>query len=626
MGFSLPRLRKEKTETEEFTQTQIPSIDISSASLDNRKTKFDPKVYARRIFKKWTTKEGLLGDYDYAYLFTPTIPYFAKKKTQPFFGLDDDVPIFLGLLLGLQHSLSMLAGLCTPAILISNFANLDTLQTQYLVSVSLMTSGFLSCIQITRIHIPFTPYYIGTGLLSVVGVSFATISIVTKGFPMMYKTGYCPTAADGTELPCPDGYGAVIATSCVCGLLEVALSFMPAKILQKFFPPLVTGPVVLLIGVSLVESGFQDFVGGSGCIDSTCAKGYAWGSAQFIGLGFLVYFTIVLCEKWGSPIMKSCAVIVGLLVGCIVAAACGYFDRSGIDIAPAATFIWVHTFKLKIYGPMVLPFLACYIVLMMEAIGDITATSDVTRLEIDGPIYDSRIQGGVLADGLNGIIAGLCTLPPMSTFAQNNGVIAITKCGARSVGYWCCFYLVVMGIFSKFAAALVAIPKSVLGGMTSFLFTSVAVSGLKIISTTPFTRRDRFVFTCSLMFGLGATLVPDWFDYVFTYSGPNHALQGFFNAIVLVMETGFAVTGFLGVILNLLIPQEFDDEDDIENVEDEMRSFHEEHPHPIKETLQSLSPFTSRTSQANNFDEGIIVASEDLNKGNSNEKKLEAFA
>ncbi|TID22577.1 hypothetical protein CANINC_003352 [Pichia inconspicua] len=560
------------------------------------------------FYRKFTTRDGLIGDYDYAYLFTPTLPFMKiSKKKQPFFGLNDEIPVLLGFLLGLQHALSMLAGLSTPPILISNFAHLNETQTQYLVSASLMVSGILSSVQISRFKIPFTPYYIGTGLLSVVGVSFATITIVSKGFPMMYKTGYCPSAPDGTPLPCPDGYGAVIGTSCVCGLLEVALSFLPPKILQKIFPPIVTGPVVLLIGVNLIQSGFQNFVGGSSCMGSTCARGHPWGSAQYIGLGFLVYVVIIISEKWGSPIMKSCAVIVGLLVGCIVAAACGYFSHEGIDAAPAATFIWVHTFKLRVYGPLVLPFLACYIVLMMEAIGDITATSDVTRLEIDGPVYDSRIQGGVLADGLNGILAGLLTLPPLSTFAQNNGVIALTKCGTRTVGYWCCFFLLIMGIFSKFAAALVAIPSPVLGGMTTFLFTSVAVSGLKIISSIPFTRRDRFVLTCSLLFGFGAVLVPDWFDYVFTYNGNNRALQGFFNAIVLVMETGFAVTGFIGVIINLILPQEFDDVDDIEEVDEEMRIFHEEHPHPLKEALTHLSPFTSRMSKNMKVNEGVAV-------------------
>ena len=115
-------------------------------------------------------------------------------------------------------------------------------------------------------------------------------------------------------------------------------------------------------------------------------------------------------------------------------------------------------------------------------------------------------------------------------------------------------------IVSKFAAALVAIPASVLGGMTTFLFSSVAVSGIRIISTVPFTRRNRFILTASLSLGFGATLVPTWFSYVFTYTGGNHAKQGFFNAIILVMETGFAVTGFLAMFLNLVLTEEIEDE------------------------------------------------------------------
>ena len=165
--------------------------------------------------------------------------------------------------------------------------------------------------------------------------------------------------------------------------------------------------------------------------------------------------------------MKSCAVVLGLLVGCIIAGATGYFDRSGIDAAPAVSFIWVHTFPLSVYGPLVLPSMAVYIVLVMEAIGDITATCDVSRLEVEGKLFDSRIQGGVLADGMNGLLAGLCTITPMSTFAQNNGVIALTRCANRKAGYCACFFPLIMGIFSKFAAALVAIPNSVLGGIVS---------------------------------------------------------------------------------------------------------------------------------------------------------------
>jgi len=531
----------------------------------------------RHIVKKFTTRDGLIGDYDYAFLFKPNLPFMKKeRRAAPFFGLNDKMPVFLAALLGFQHALSMLAGIITPPIILSGTAgaNLTPELQQYLVSTSLIVCGILSSIQITRFHIWKSPYYIGTGLISVVGTSFATIPVATGAFAQMYANGTCPSDADGNPLPCPQGYGAILGTQCVCALIEILMSFCPPKALKRIFPPLVTGPTVMLIGIKLIGSGFSNWAGGSGgcaarpetglfslCPNINAPRPLPWGSAEFIGLGFLVFATIIFCERFGSPIMKSCSVIVGLLMGCIVAGACGYFSRSGIDSAPAVSFIWVHTFPLSVYGPIVLPLIAVYIILAMEAIGDITATCDVSRLEVDGKLFDSRIQGGVLADGLNGILAGLCTITPMSTFAQNNGVIALTRCANRSAGYFCCFWLLVMGIFAKFAASLVAIPSSVLGGMTTFLFAAVAVSGIRIISTMPFSRRNRFVLTASVAIGYGATLVPTWFDYVFTYAGDNRSLMGFFNAIELIMETGFAVTAFMAVILNLIIPEENEDEE-----------------------------------------------------------------
>jgi uric acid-xanthine permease len=144
----------------------------------------------------------------------------------------------------------------------------------------------------------------------------------------------------------------------------------------------------------------------------------------------------------------------------------------------------------------------------------------------------------------------------MSTFAQNNGVISLTRCANRKAGYCCCFFLFVMGVFSKFAAVFVAIPSSVLGGMTTFLFTAVAVSGVRILATCEFSRRNRFIMTCALSLGIGAILVPDWFSYFFTYSGPNKALAGFLDAITLLMEAGYAVAGVVALILHLILPEE----------------------------------------------------------------------
>ncbi|KAK4149872.1 permease family-domain-containing protein [Chaetomidium leptoderma] len=530
------------------------------------------------VKKTFFSKEGLVGDYDYAFLFRPNLPFMKKAdRPPPFFGLNDRMPVVLGIILGFQHSLAMLAGIITPPIIIAGGGgvNLDTEHTQYLVSTALIVSGILSAIQITRFRIMKTPYYIGTGLVSVVGISFAIIPVASGAFTQMYANSFCPTAADGTRLPCPDAYGAVLGTAAVCSLLEILISFMPPRIILRIFPPIVTGPTVMLIGINLIATGFKDWAGGSGlcaeanppeffalCPDITAPHALSWGSPEFLGLGFSVFLTIILCERFGSPIMKSTSVVIGLLTGCIIAAACGYFDQSGIDSAPAVSFIWVRTFKLSVYGPLVLPLLAVFMICACEAIGDITATCDVSRLEVEGELYESRIQGGVLADGINGMLAALATITPMTTFAQNNGVIALTRCANRTAGYWCCIFLLTTGIFTKFAAALVAIPDPVLGGMTTFLFCAVAVSGLAIIAKgVPFNRRNRFVLTASLALGYGATLVPEYFNHVFAANVGNDdiALRGLLDAISLIMETGFAVTAAVAVLLNLTLPLDLED-------------------------------------------------------------------
>lgn len=152
----------------------------------------------------------MIGDYDYAFLFKPNLPFMKKeRRAAPFFGLNDKMPVFLAALLGFQHALSMLAGIITPPIILSGTAgaNLTPNLQQYLVSTSLIVCGILSSIQITRFHIYGTPYYIGTGLISVVGTSFATIPVATGAFGQMYANGFCPVDANGNRLPCPRGYG-----------------------------------------------------------------------------------------------------------------------------------------------------------------------------------------------------------------------------------------------------------------------------------------------------------------------------------------------------------------------------------------------------------------------------------
>ncbi|KJA29562.1 hypothetical protein HYPSUDRAFT_126432 [Hypholoma sublateritium FD-334 SS-4] len=534
---------------------------------------------------KLTTKDGWVGDYDYAWLCTPILPFMKQaNRSPPFYALNDDLPLILAISSGLQHALAMLAGLITPPIIFASALSLDAETSSYMISASLIGCGIMSLVQMSRIHL-FRGYYLGTGLITVVGTSFATLSTATAIFDAMYKDGTCSsiTAADGTvtRLACPDAYGKVLGTSLICSFLEIFLSFCSPKALKRIFPPLVTGTVILMIGASLIgSSGIANWGGGSNdcmsrptsgifelCPTIFAPRPLLWGAPEFIGLGFLSFATIILTELFGSPFLKNISIIVGLVVGCIVAGAAGYIDDSTIKSAPAITFLWVHTFKIGVYAPAILPMLAVYVSLAMEAIGDITASAEVSRQPVIGDVFDSRIQGGILSDGIGGFVSALFTVTPLSVFAQNNGVIAITRCANRGAGRWCCAFLILFGVLGKLSGVFLAIPNSVLGGVTTFLFASVATSGLRVLAYVKFTRRARFVLAAALSFGLGNLLVPGIFTHLFEgVSSPNKGLQGLFDSITIILSTPFLSAGIVAAVLNLILPHEAPEPAEVEEV------------------------------------------------------------
>ncbi|KIJ69736.1 hypothetical protein HYDPIDRAFT_104357 [Hydnomerulius pinastri MD-312] len=564
-------------------QQPAPTEPPSSKSF------LDIRHHADVVRRKVTTRQGWLGDYDYVWLCSPTLPFSIggkkpARRQPPFYGVDDELPLILAMASGLQHALAMLAGLITPPIIFASSLMLDAQTSAYMISASLIGCGILSLVQLSRMKL-WRGYYLGTGLLSVVGTSFATLSTADAIFNGMYANGTCPSTigADGTVIrgACPDAYGMVLGTSLICSLLEIGLSFIPPRTLQRIFPPMVTGTVIVMIGASLIgSSGIPNWGGGSNgcqarpasgplalCPTTTSPHALLWGSPEFIGLGFLSFVSIIITELFGSPFLKNASIIVGLAVGCIVAGAAGYIDGSTITTSPAITFLWVYTFKIGVYPPAILPMLAVYVSTTMEAIGDITASAEVSRLRVEGEDFDSRIQGGVLSDGIGGFMSALFTVTPLSIFAQNNGVIALTRCANRAAGRWCCAFLIFFGVLGKVSGFFLAIPNPVLGGVTTFLFASVVVSGLRVLSYVKYTRRDRFVLAAAVSFGVGDLLVPDIFTYLFEgVKSANSGLQGLFDSITIVLSTPFLAAGLVAVVLNLIIPQETlqteEDEDD----------------------------------------------------------------
>lgn len=296
-------------------------------------------------------------------------------------------------------------------------------------------------------------------------------------------------------------------------------------------------------------------------------QSHPWGSAQFLGLGFSCFAVILICEIFGSAFMKSASVFLGLVTGLVIcsdtsdrslaiAAGTGYFNSATIKAAPGGTFLWVHTFPLAVRGQLVLPMLAAWCVIVAESIGNVTASCDVSRLDITGEKFMTRVQGGMLADAISATLAGLATVPPLTTFSQNSGVIALTRNACRISGYMCAFFLLIMGVIGKFGAIFAAAPPSVIGGFTTFLFGAVATSGVRILAYAKWTRRDRFIASVSFALGLASLCVPDWFSHIFTYAGTNTGLKGLIQAVILIVEEPYLIAALVGVVLNASLPDE----------------------------------------------------------------------
>lgn len=174
---------------------------------------------------------------------------------------------------------------------------------------------------------------------------------------------------------------------------------------------------------------------------------------------------------------------------------------------------------------------------------------------------------------MGGFLSALFTVTPLSVFAQNNGVIAITRCANRAAGRWCCFFLILFGVLGKLSGVFLAIPNSVLGGVTTFLFASVATSGLRVLGYVKYTRRDRFIIAAALCFGFGDLLVPDIFTHLFDgVRDPSSGLMGLFDAIEIILTTPFLLAGLVAVVLNLILPQEdkpLEENYNIERIQDD---------------------------------------------------------
>ncbi|EKX39438.1 hypothetical protein GUITHDRAFT_76385 [Guillardia theta CCMP2712] len=505
------------------------------------------------------------------WLCMPRLPWSEPSKPPPFYGVNTKIPLSVAMVMGFQHALAMIGGIIAVPLLLTGpyNARLTSAETEYLISAGLLSSGILSLISVTRFKVFNTGYFLGTGLISVLGTSFTFVPIAQAAMKFMMDSD----SGIGQE-----AYGAFLGTAVFCAFLEIALSFLPKDQLRRCFPPIITGTCVMLIGFGLTGEGFKYWGGGTDvqmsfqfCQDNGQVK-LPFGSPQYVTLGFAVFLSLIMIEVFGSPFLRNCEVAIALLFGFFISAVATYNNdgtkewfvvNDKISSAPGITFLWVKTFPLTVYPPAILPCLICYIITTVETIGDITASAEASKLATVGDDFDSRIQGGVLADGFCAMMACLFTTPPNTTFAQNNGVIALTRCANRRAGYCCCFFLILFGIIAKVAAVIATIPDCVLGGMTTFLFVNIVVSGVNILGPAIAVRRNRFIVCASLAVGIGVALAPQWATNALVAPGKTATAQLASDSLVIVLSTPYCIGTITALLLHLLIPNDKEDETNV---------------------------------------------------------------
>ncbi|KAL6746329.1 uric acid-xanthine permease [Haematococcus lacustris] len=463
-------------------------------------------------------------------------------------------------MVGAQHALAMVGGLIVPPLLIVPFGtpNGDDYK-RYLVQAALIVTGLMTREQVTGIRIG-GKFMWGAGVLSVMGVSFTTI--VQSTLAKLMK---------GEGMSFDEAYGHVLGTLCVSTLTPHPL-LLPA---HQVFPPVVSGVTILLIGIHLTGAGLaattNKLVNGVPAPVLCTGNGqvmYPYGDGHYVGMGFLVFSTIILIEILGSPFMRNCSAIIGLLFGYFIAAIIDvdgkrFVTSASFESAPAITFNWTKTFPLKFYGPAIIPLIVVSIITAIESVGDTAATIEASRMAVTDDEASLRIKGALFNDGVSGLFSALATSLPLTTFAQNNGVISLTNVAARQSGWACGLWLILLGILGKVGAFVISIPNCVLGGMTTFLFANVMSSGIKIIvSEGNLDRRTRFIMACSLALGVGVELVPQWGNYWLWPVTPDMSsgTRGIRDAIALILSTSFCLAAITAFILNLLVPEDAHDE------------------------------------------------------------------
>ena len=434
--------------------------------------------------------------------------------------LEDRPPLGNALLSAITHLLAIFVPMITPALIVGQALSLSVEMTAYLVSMAMVASGIGTWLQVNR----FGP--VGSGMLSIQSVNFSFVTVMIALGTAMKAEGLDEHAM----------LSALLGVSFVGAFLVCASAWL-LPYLKRVITPTVSGVVVMLIGLSLIHVGITDFGGGF----AAKANG-SFGSMENLGLASLVLLIVLFFNCLKNPLLRMSGIAVGLIAGYVVALLMGKVDFSALKDLPVMTVPVPFKYGFAFDGHAFLVAGAIYLLSVFEAVGDLTATAMVSGQPIEGEDYTARLRGGVLADGLVSVIATALGSLPLTTFAQNNGVIQMTGVASRHVGKVIAVILVVLGLFPAIGRVFTTIPSPVLGGAMVLMFGLITMAGVRILMTNGIRRREAVIAATSVGLGLGVAFEPD-----------------VFKQLPVLFQNSISAGGIMAVVLNLLLPEDHTD-------------------------------------------------------------------
>lgn len=431
------------------------------------------------------------------------------------YGVDDNPSLVKKVLFGIQHIFAAFGGIIVVPLVIAGALGFDAKTTTTLISATILASGLATIIQAKGVG------KVGSRVACIMGTDFTFVS---------------PSISVGSVLGLPGIIGATILGA----LLEIILSFF-IKPLMKFFPPLVTGTVVCLIGLTLLPVAIDWAAGGSGAAD--------YGDLKNIGVATFVLVVTLILNRSKKGIISSASILIGMIIGYIVCIPLGMVDFNEVKEAS-----WISIPRIFEYGvtfdfKALIAFLPAYFVTTIETVGCLKAVGESSNIEMK----EDKIGAGVLADGVGSIIGGVVGSFPNTSFSQNVGVISLTKVASKYVAVMAGIILVILGFLPKVAAIVTQIPQPVLGGVGIVMFGTVAATGIKTLSKVKLTERNLLIIAISIGLGLGVTFRPDF-------------IAKLPESIKMVFSSGISLGTIAALVLNLVLKEDKVSEDKLENI------------------------------------------------------------